>query len=182
MKLIAWSSIEEDIVRTSKNRSDAHKQLKAEGFKRTENSVWAKYRKMKRVVRVRDMVQYDTKKGQFVLKGKTKPINLCPFHWKEDPRPSIFLTDTHFRTRNSAGTLMDKNGIDYKSFGVYTRAKEKPQPNKHEGFLSHAKTKTTGAAKAKADAPVGQRVDEVQGSGWSRMVAQGVGNKTPKLL
>ena len=47
MKLIAWSSIEEDIVRTSKNRADAHKQLKAEGFKRTENSVWAKYRKMK---------------------------------------------------------------------------------------------------------------------------------------
>ena len=44
----AWSGIEEDIVRTSGNRAEAYRQLRLEGFKRTENATWAKYRKLKR--------------------------------------------------------------------------------------------------------------------------------------
>ena len=37
-----------NIVLNAKNRSEAYKQLHLEGFKRTQNAVWAKYRKLKR--------------------------------------------------------------------------------------------------------------------------------------
>lgn len=47
-KIEFWSGIEEDIVRTSGNRAEAYRQLRLEGFKRTENATWAKYRKLKR--------------------------------------------------------------------------------------------------------------------------------------
>ena len=47
-KIELWSGIEEDIVRTSGNRAEAYRQLRLEGFKRTENATWAKYRKLKR--------------------------------------------------------------------------------------------------------------------------------------
>jgi len=65
-------------------------------------------------------------------------------------RPSIFLRDPYFRVKNS-GTIESVKGLDYKQFGTYTRAKER-QPNKHEGALTNAKTKTTGAAKGETSA------------------------------
>ena len=43
-----WSAAEESIVRNAKNRDDAHKQLKAKGYQRTENATWSKYRKVRR--------------------------------------------------------------------------------------------------------------------------------------
>ncbi len=66
---------------------------------------------------------------------------LSPFLWKEDPRPSIFLKDQYFRAKTATGTVKDEEGLGYKQFGTFTRAKER-QPNKHEGVLEHAKTKT----------------------------------------
>jgi hypothetical protein len=57
------------------------------------------------------------------------------------------LDNTYEYVKNS-GTIESVKGLDYKQFGTYTRAKER-QPNKHEGALTNAKTKTTGAAKGK---------------------------------
>jgi hypothetical protein len=57
-------------------------------------------------------------------------------------RPSIFLTDPYFRARNPSNQIKSKEDLGYKQFGTFTRAKER-QPNKHEGTLEHAKTKTT---------------------------------------
>ena len=47
-KIELWSCIEDHIVLNAKNRSEAYKQLHLEGYKRTQNAVWAKYRKLKR--------------------------------------------------------------------------------------------------------------------------------------
>jgi hypothetical protein len=69
-------------------------------------------------------------------------------------RPSIFLTDAHFRAKQSTGTIKSEEGLGYKQFGTFTRAKQR-QPNKHEGTLEHAKTKTTGAVKAKGNQAFG---------------------------
>jgi hypothetical protein len=51
-----------------------------------------------------------------------------PFHWKQNPRPSIFLQDLAFRAK---GVVVS---TDYKAFGIYSRAKPhiKPYLNKHE--------------------------------------------------
>jgi hypothetical protein len=38
--------------------------------------------------------------------------------------------------------IEDAEGLGYKQFGTYSKAKTR-QPNKHEGVLEHAKTKTT---------------------------------------
>ena len=43
---------------------------------------------------------------------------LSPFRWKEDPRPSIFLLDPHFRSRYKAGLIDDNEGLKYKQFGT----------------------------------------------------------------
>jgi hypothetical protein len=43
---------------------------------------------------------------------------LSPFRWKEDPRPSIFLLDPHFRSRHKAGLIDDDEGLKYKQFGT----------------------------------------------------------------
>jgi len=59
-----------------------------------------------------------------------KEIPLSPFRWKEDPRPSIFYLDPHFRSRQKAGLIEDTTGLGYKQFGTYSRA-AKPSPNKH---------------------------------------------------
>jgi len=48
-KIEFWSCIEEHIVLNAKNRSEAYKQLHLEGFKRTQNATWAKYRKLRRM-------------------------------------------------------------------------------------------------------------------------------------
>ena len=55
-------------------------------------------------------------------------------------RPSIFLKDSHFRAKQSNGTVKNEEGLGYKQFGTFTRAVER-QPNKHEGTLEHAKIK-----------------------------------------
>jgi hypothetical protein len=60
-----------------------------------------------------------------------------PFHWRENPRPSIFMKDPMFRAK---GVAMDddltpeQNLIAYKQFGIFSRAKPltKPSKNKHE--------------------------------------------------
>ena len=57
-------------------------------------------------------------------------------------RPSIFLTDAYFRVKVAKGTVTNEEGLGYKQFGTFSRAKER-QPNKHEGVLAHAKTKAT---------------------------------------
>lgn len=46
-------------------------------------------------------------------------------------RPSIFLADPYFRAKQSTGTVKSEEGLGYKQFGTYTRAKERI-PNKHE--------------------------------------------------
>ena len=55
-------------------------------------------------------------------------------------RPSIFLADPYFRAKVAKGTVVNEEGLGYKQFGVFTRAKER-QPNKHEGAPADAKTK-----------------------------------------
>lgn len=102
-------------------------------------------------MKVSDLVRYDPEKGCFVLKDNNPPRVLNP--WEElaqDPRPSIFLKDVYFRVKQSAGILEKKEDLGYKQFGVYTRAQVR-EPNKHEGVLEHAKTKTTRAIKAKGN-------------------------------
>jgi hypothetical protein len=68
-------------------------------------------------------------------------------------RPSIFLLDPYFRTKNNKGTVKSEEGLGYKQFGTYTRAKER-QPNKHEGVLEHAKTKAPRTANRKTNTNV----------------------------
>jgi hypothetical protein len=65
--------------------------------------------------------------------------------WKELTqvnRPSIFLNDQYFRARNNKGTIQNEEGLGYKQFGMFTRAKER-QPNKHEKGATNATAKTT---------------------------------------
>jgi hypothetical protein len=47
---------------------------------------------------------------------KTPPLS--PFRWQEDPRPSIFFLDSHFRSRYKAGLIDDNDGLKYKQFGT----------------------------------------------------------------
>ena len=56
-------------------------------------------------------------------------------------RPSIFANDPSFRAKQGTGTVKSEEGLGYKQFGTFTRAKER-QPNKHEGTLEHAEAKT----------------------------------------
>lgn len=99
-------------------------------------------------MKVMDLVRYDTEKGCFVLKDNKPTPPLSPFRWKEDPRPSIFMEDVRFRAKIATGTITDDEGLGYKQFGTYTRAKER-QPNKHEGALEHATAKATRATTGK---------------------------------
>lgn len=91
-------------------------------------------------MKVSDLVRYDPNKGCFVLRDNSPPPPLSPFRWKEDPRPSIFLTDVYFRAKGS-GTIASEEGLGYKQFGTYTRAKERI-PNKHEKSPEDATPKT----------------------------------------
>jgi hypothetical protein len=96
-------------------------------------------------MKILDLIKYDPEKGCFVLKN-TKPARaLNP--WEElaqVDRPSIFLIDSFFRAKQATGTIKSEEGLGYKQFGTFTRAKER-QPNKHEGVLEDAQTKTTRA-------------------------------------
>ena len=83
-------------------------------------------------MKVMDLVKYDPEQGCFVMKDNTPPRALNP--WEElaqVDRPSIFLLDPYFRVKVAKGTVKDEEGLGYKQFGTYTRAKERV-PNKHE--------------------------------------------------
>jgi hypothetical protein len=92
-------------------------------------------------MKVLDLVRYDYIRECFVLRDGLKPRVLNP--WEElalIDRPSIFLQDVRFRAKQPTGTISSEEGLGYKQFGTYSRAKEK-QPNKHEGVLEHATAK-----------------------------------------
>jgi hypothetical protein len=94
---------------------------------------------------VMDLVVYDPTRECFVLRPDKSLHALNP--WEElalIDRPSIFMQDVRFRARQPTGTIANEEGLGYKQFGVYTRAKER-QPNKHEGVLEHATAKATRA-------------------------------------
>ena len=75
-------------------------------------------------------------------------------------RPSIFLKDPHFRAKTATGTIASEEGLGYKQFGTFTRAKER-QPNKHEGVLEHAETKAARTTNRKASTNVRHGVAKV---------------------
>ena len=74
-------------------------------------------------------------------------------------RPSIFLKDVYFRAKGG-GTITNEEGLGYKQFGTFTRAKER-QPNKHEGVLEHAETKAARTNNRKASTNVRHGVAKV---------------------
>jgi hypothetical protein len=87
-------------------------------------------------MKVLDLVRYDPDKGCFVLKDNNPPRALNP--WEElaqVDRPSIFMSDAYFRAKNPSNQLKNEEGLGYKLFGTYSKAR---QPNKHEGVLEHA--------------------------------------------
>jgi hypothetical protein len=99
-------------------------------------------------MKVMDLIKYDPDRGCFVMKDTTPARVLDP--WEElrlVDRPSIFLKDAYFRAKLATGTVKSEEGLGYKQFGTFTRAKER-QPNKHEGVLN-ATPKTARATKAK---------------------------------
>jgi hypothetical protein len=76
---------------------------------------------------------------------KTKALN----PWEElaqVDRPSIFLLDPYFRTKNPSNQIKSKEDLGYKQFGTFARAQQR-EPNKHEGVLEHAKTKAPRSLK-----------------------------------
>ena len=96
---------------------------------------------------IMELIKYDPEKGCFILKDNKPPRVLNP--WEElaqVDRPSIFAKDPHFKAKQSTGTIKSEEGLGYKQFGTFTRAKER-QPNKHEGVIEHAKAKATRAPK-----------------------------------
>jgi hypothetical protein len=102
-------------------------------------------------MKVSDLVTYDHEKGCFVAKDNRPKKVLNP--WEElaqVDRPSIFLKDPYFRVKNPSNQIKSEEDLGYKQFGTFTRAKQR-QPNKHEGVLEHAKTKTTGTTQVKGN-------------------------------
>jgi len=75
-------------------------------------------------------------------------------------RPSIFMKDPYFRARNPSNQIKSKEDLGYKQFGTFTRAKER-QPNKHEGVLTDAKTKTPRPPKGTIRTFVRYRVADI---------------------
>ena len=68
-------------------------------------------------------------------------------------RPSIFLLDPYFRVKVAKGTVTNEDGLGYKQFGTYTRAKERI-PNKHERSPEDATPKAPRATDRKTDTNV----------------------------
>ena len=100
-------------------------------------------------MKVLDLITYDYIRECFVLRDSIRPRVLNP--WEElalIDRPSIFMQDVRFRARQPTGTISSEEGLGYKQFGTFTRAKER-QPNKHEGVLEHATAKATRATNRK---------------------------------
>lgn len=87
-------------------------------------------------LQVMDMIKYDPSKGCFVMRSDKPAPPLSPFRWKEDPRPSIFATDPHFKSRHKAGLLDDDEGLKYKQFGT-GHTSLLPLANIHAGSIIH---------------------------------------------
>ena len=103
-------------------------------------------------MKVLDLVRYDPDRGCFVLKDNNPPRALNP--WEElaqVDRPSIFLKDPYFRAKVAKGTVASEEGLGYKQFGTYTKAR---QPNKHERSPRDAKSKTSRATDRTTDQDV----------------------------
>lgn len=49
---------------------------------------------------IMELMTYNAEKNCFVAKDNRPTHTLSPFEWQSDPRPSIFLQDPRFRTRN----------------------------------------------------------------------------------
>lgn len=103
-------------------------------------------------MKVLDLVRYDPDRGCFVLKDNNPPRALNP--WEElaqVDRPSIFLKDPYFRAKVAKGTVASEEGLGYKQFGTYTKAR---QPNKHERSPRDAESKTSRATDRTTDQDV----------------------------
>jgi hypothetical protein len=69
------------------------------------------------------------------LKCKCHPDS--PFLWRQNPRASIFASDSYFRpkaTQVYEHLTKEENVLAYKQFSIHSRAhpKIKPSKNKHE--------------------------------------------------
>jgi hypothetical protein len=69
------------------------------------------------------------------MKCKCHPDS--PFHWRENPRPSMFVKDAAFRPKGQAvdaALTKEENMLAYKQFSIHSRAHPmtKPSLNKHE--------------------------------------------------
>lgn len=69
------------------------------------------------------------------MKCKCHPNS--PFHWRENPRPSVFAIDPFFRPKRMQTydhLNKEENVLAYKEFSIYIRANPtiKPTKNKHE--------------------------------------------------
>ena len=69
------------------------------------------------------------------MKCKCNPES--PFHWRLNPRPSIFANDQYFKPKGKQvyeNLTKEENIIAYKQFSIHSRAhpKVKPSKNKHE--------------------------------------------------
>lgn len=76
------------------------------------------------------------------MKCKCHPNS--PFHWKTNPRLSMFATDPAFRAKKQTeydSLTKEENIIAYKQYSVHTRAKPliKPSLNKHEVQIKKAR-------------------------------------------
>ena len=56
-----------------------------------------------------------------------------PFLWKKNKTPTVFALDPHFRSRQKAGLIDDKEGLQYKQFGT-RHLNALPLPNIHVGI------------------------------------------------
>lgn len=83
------------------------------------------------------MVDHWTGNPRFKEGMKCKCHPNSPFHWRENPRPSMFANDIYFRPKKVQTyehLTKEENLIAYKEFSIHTRARPgvKPTPNKHE--------------------------------------------------
>jgi hypothetical protein len=77
----------------------------------------------------------DEMKTTIDMKCKCRPDSL--FHWRQNPRPSMFVKDIYFRPKGKQvyeNLTKEENIIAYKQFSIHSRAhpKVKPSKNKHE--------------------------------------------------
>jgi hypothetical protein len=58
-----------------------------------------------------------------------------PFNWRMRTEPSIFARDQYFKPKQSKMSQEDRESqlINYKQFGVFSKAQPGKLENKHEG-------------------------------------------------